>query len=326
MISRRAFLGTVAGGLLVAPLAVDAQQPGKVWRIGLLDGGEGLESPGSKGFRTGMRELGYVEGINFVIDVRFAQGRFERLRAFARELVTAKPDVIVANGTQAAEAAKAETTIIPIVVLVSDPVGTGLVRNLARPGGNITGLTLNMADIGAKRLQLFKEALPRLLHVAVLWNSADPPRVLEFKEIDDAARKLGINVRSIEIRHEDEFDRGLAEVVRRGTDAIVVLTDPFMRIHRARVINFATNHRIPVLSGYRLWAESGALMTYGPEFFDVARRMAGHVDKILKGARPGDLPVEQPTKFEFVINLKTAKALGLTIPQSLLLRADEVIQ
>jgi putative tryptophan/tyrosine transport system substrate-binding protein len=323
---RRTFLGALATGLLAAPLAAEAQPAGKVWRIGFLDGGEGLESPSPKAFRTGMRELGYVEGINFVIDSRFAQGRFERLRAFARELVTAKPDVIVANGTQAADAAKAETTITPIVIVASDPVGTRLVPNLARPGGNITGLTLNMVDIGAKRLQLFKETLPRLSHVAVLWKSADPPRVLEFKEIDEAAGKLGIKVRSIEIRREDEFDLGLAEAGRRGTDAILVLTDPFMRVHRARVVNFATNHRLPVLSGYGLWAESGAFMTYGPDLFDVARRTAGYVDKILKGAKPGDLPIEQPTKFELVINLKTAKALGLTIPPSLLQRADQVIE
>jgi putative ABC transport system substrate-binding protein len=323
---RRTFISGVTLGLLAAPLVAEAQPAGKVWRIGLLDGGKGPEDTSPKAFRTGMRELGYVEGINFVIDSRYAQGRFERLRAFARELVTAKPDVIVANGTQAAEAAKAETVIIPIVVVASDPVATRLVPNLARPGGNITGLTLNMVDIGAKRLQLFKEALPRFVHVAVLWNSADPPRVLEFKEIDEAARKLGVKARSIEIRHEDEFDRGLAEVVRRGADAIVVLTDPFMRIHRARVIDFALNHRLPVFSGYRVWAESGALMTYGADLFDVARRTAGYVDKILKGARPGDLPVEQPTKFELIINLKTAKSLGLTIPPSLLQRADQVIE
>jgi putative tryptophan/tyrosine transport system substrate-binding protein len=323
---RRTFLGALATGLLAAPLAAEAQPAGKVWRIGFLDGGEGLESPSPKAFRTGIRELAYVEGINFVIDSRFAQGRFERLRAFARELVTAKPDVIVANGTQAADAAKAETTITPIVIVASDPVGTRLVPNLARPGGNITGLTLNMVDIGAKRLQLFKETLPTLSHVAVLWNSADPPRVLEFKEIDEAAGKLGIKVRSIEIRREDEFDLGLAEAGRRGTDAILVLTDPFMRVHRARVVNFATNHRRPVLSGYGLWAESGAFMTYGPDLFDVARRTAGYVDKILKGAKPGDLPIEQPTKFELIINLKTAKALGLTIPPTLLQRADQLIE
>ena len=317
----------VAVLLLGATLIATAQQTGKaLYRIGLIATGAS-DAVGPKAFRAGMRELGYVEGGNLVIDGRYATGRAERLVGLAREVVTAKPDVIVVIGTQAAEAAKAATQRIPIVMaLVSDAVGTGLVPQLARPGGNVTGLTMMMPEISAKRLQLLKEVLPRVSQVAVLWNPADPPRRAEFKEAQAAAVKLGITIHSIEIRRLDEFDRALAELARSGVEGVLALSDPFTSIHRTRVIDFATRHRLPVVSSYGLWAESGALLTYGPDLSDIARRAATYVDKILKGARPEALPVEQPTKFELLINLKTAKALGITIPRSLLLRADQVIE
>ena len=317
----------VAVLLLGATLIATAQQTGKaIYRIGLISTGAS-DAVGPKAFRAGMRELGYVEGGNLVIDGRYATGRAERLAGLAREVVTAKPDVIVAIGTQAAEAAKAETKIIPIVMaLVSDAVGTGLVPRLPRPGGNVTGLTLTMPEISAKRLQLFKEVLPRLSQIAVLWNPADPPRLAEFQEVQQAAAKLGITVRSIELRRLDEFDRALAELTRGRVEAVLALSDPFTLLHRTRVIDFATKHRLPLASSYRLWAESGALMAYGPDLSDIARRAAIYVDKILKGAKPGNLPVEQPTRFDLVINMKTAKALGLTIPPSLLQRADQIIE
>ena len=326
-ITRPARLASAVALLLfAATLVATAQQTGKIYRVGLIATGasDGL---GPKGFRAGMRELGYVEGVNFVMDGRYAAGRAERLPALARELVTAKPDVIVAVGTQAAEAAKAETKSTPIVMaLVSDAVGTGLVPNLARPGGNVTGLTLMMPEISAKRLQLFKEVLPRFSQMAVLWNPADPPRLAEFKEVQEAAARLGITVRSIEIRRLDEFDRAVAELTRSRVEGVLALSDPFTLMHRTRVIDFATKHRLPVVSSYRPWAESGALMAYGPDLSDIARRAATYVDKIFKGVKPGDLSVEQPTKFELVLNRRTAKALGLTIPPSVLLQADQVVE
>src|SRR6266849_9554515 len=295
---RRVFLAGASAVLLAAPVAVEGQQAGKVYRVGFISIGVS-DGTGPTAFRVGMRELGYVEGVNFVIDGRYAAARAERLPALARELVTAKPDVIVAIGTQAAEAAKAETKSIPIVMsLVSDAVGTGLVSNLARPGGNVTGLTLMMPELSAKRVQLFKEVLPRLSQMAVLWNPADPPRLAEFKEVQEAAARLGITVRSVEIRRLDEFDRAVAELTRSRVEGVLVLSDPFTSMHRIRVIDFATKHRLPVVSSYRPWAESGALMAYGPDLSDIARRAATYVDKIFKGVKPGELSVEQPTKFE----------------------------
>jgi putative ABC transport system substrate-binding protein len=311
--------------ILVAPVVVRAQPGPKVWRIGVLatyTGSVNLEA-----FRSGMRDLGYVEGVNFASEVRNAEGRAERLPPFARELLAANVDLIVAMGTEAAQAAKASTKTTPIVMaLVSDAVGTGLVTSLARPTENVTGLTMTMPEISAKRLQLLKELLPKRPRVTVLWNSADPPRALEFQELKAVAQSLGLTVRSVEIKGPNDLERALAELLRRPSETVLVLSDPLTNVNRDRIIDVALKNRTALIGSYELWPNSGALMSYGPDLTDLTRRSALHVDKILRGAKPADLPVEQPTKFELIVNLKTAKALGLTVPQSLLLRASRVIE
>jgi len=329
MITRRMFLGTLAGGLLVAPLAAEGQQPAKVPRIGLLLGGSpsvGISSERIEAFRQGLRELGYVEGKNLAIEYRWAEGKPERFPDFAAELVRLKVDVIVAHTTPAALAAKNATEALPIVmVIIADPVGSGLVRNLPRPGGNITGLSFLAADLGAKQLQLLKEAVPTISRVGVLRIPANPAHTLILRGMETAAPTLRVTLQILDVRVVDDLESVFAALSKDRAGGVVVLPDPMLSQERRRIADLAAKHRLPDMYGV-LDPGAGGLMTYAADDRDNWRRAATFVDKILKGAKPADLPVEQPTKFELVINLKTAKALGLTIPQSVLQRADEVIQ
>ena len=329
MITRRTFLGTVAGGLLAAPLAAGAQQAGKVYRIGYLASYSSTTAPHRiEPFRQGLRELGWVEGKNIVIEYRWAEGRYERLPDLAAELVRLKVDVIVAAPTAAAVAAKNATGTIPIVMLgASDPVGLGLIASLARPGGNVTGVSYSVGvETFGKELELLKEIVPKVRRVAILSNPASPVQPLFIREVNGAARSLGIQLQLLEVRGPNEFEGAFAAMAKERVGALLVVADAMFIFHRTRLAALAARSRLPAAYGVRASVEAGGLMSYGPSVRDLFRRSATFVDKILKGAKPGDLPVEQPTKFELVINLKTAKALGLMIPQALLQRADEVIQ
>ena len=323
---RREFI-TLLGGAAAWPLAAGAQQPGKAYRIGLFNAGSEPPSELRSVIPDALRELGWIEGKNVIFERRYAENRLERLHEFAAELARLDVDVIVATGTLAPLAAKLATTTIPIVMTTAgDPLGTGLVTSLARPGGNVTGMSLMVPDVGGKRLELLKELLPRVLRVAVLWNAANPYPALVFKETQDAGQTLGIQVQSLEVRGLNDFD-GAFEVARRQhPDALITIEDPLTLDYRNQIADFAAGHQLPTLHGLREFVAAGGLMSYGANRVDLFRRAAGYVDKILKGANPADLPVQQPTKFEMVINLKTAKALGLDVPATLLARADEVIE
>jgi putative ABC transport system substrate-binding protein len=327
--TRRAFIGALTGGLLTVPITVHAQPAGKVYRIGYLSAGSGtLSSPYTTAFRQGLRELGWIEGQSIVIEYRSAEGQLERLPTLAAELVRLKLDVIVATPTPAALAAKSATGTIPIVgVSLADPVGLGLIPSLARPAGNVTGVSYSVgADIFGKDLELLKEVVPKVQRVAVLSNPDSPAQPLIISNIKGAARSLGLQLQLVDARGPGDFDGAFAAMARERAGALLVVTDPVFIPHRARLVNLAAKNRLPSIFTQRADVEAGGLMSYGPNFADMYRRAATYVDKILKGARPADLPVEQPTKFELVINLKTAKALDVTIPPSLLPRADEVIQ
>ena len=325
---RLGLIVTLALGFLSAPLAPDAQQPGKVHRIGILwPTSLSAGQPRLEAFRQGLRELGYVEGQNIAIEVRSAEGKVERLPGLAAKLVRLKVDVIVAAGTQAALAAKQATSTIPIVMAaVGDPVATGLVASLARPGGNLTGPSLMLPELIGKQLELLKEVVPKVSRVAVLWNSANPLGPPQMREAEGAARALRVRLQLLDVRDPNDFDTAFAAMTKERAGALLVIPDVVFVTHRARVADLAAKSRLPAVYWTRELVEAGGLMAYGANIPDMYRRAATYVDKILKGTKPGDLPIEQPTRFELVINLKTAKALGLTIPQSVLLRADEVIQ
>ena len=324
------FIVVLALGILALPLSVYAQAQGKVWRIGFLS----ATSPSSnaesiEALRQGLRELGYAEGQNIVIEYRWAEGRFERLPDLAAELVRLKVDVIVASTGQAALAAKNSTATIPIIMVgPSDPVGSGLVASLAQPGGNVTGLSLTSGlGIIGKQLELLHEAFPKLRQVAVLANAATPIITAGWlRETELAARSLGVQLRVVEVRDSDELDGAFSTIKKAHARALLVIADPLLALNRSRIVAFAASSRLPATYPYRSFVNAGGLMSYGVNVHDLFRRAATYVDKILKGAKPSGLPVERPTRFELVINLKTAKALGLTIPPSLLMRADEVIQ
>ena len=330
MMERRTFLGTLAGSLLAAPLAAGAQQPaGKVFRIGLL-GTVPLADPAASrlwgGFFDGLRQLGYVEGQNVVIEGRFSEGRSERFPTLAAELVRLKVDVIVAAG-YAPNAAKGATSTIPIVMTNhADPVGSGLAASLARAGGNVTGLTALAPALVGKQLQLLKEAMSRPPRVAVLFNPPNPNRPAFVRNAEVAARALEVRLHMIEAGTPTEFSSAFSAAMKESADALLVMSDPMFYGERRRLVDLAAKNRLPAVYPWREGVDAGGLMSYGPDIADLFRRAATYVDKILKGAKPGDLPVEQPTKFELIINLKTAKALGLTIPPSLLQRADQVIE
>jgi len=279
-------------------------------------------------FQQGLRDLGYVEGRNILIEYRWANGQFDRLPALATELVRARVNVIVAANTPAALAARNATSTIPIILVTSgDPVGSGLVASLARPGGNVTGLSLMPTlAISGKQLELLKEAFPTITHVAVLANPANPPTAGLLTEIERAALSLGLRLRIVQVRDSKEFGDAFATIKNERVPALLVIADPLVAENRDGIVAFAAANRLPAIYPYRLFVDAGGLMSYGADLSDLHRRAAIYVDRILKGAKPAELPIEQPTKFELVVNLKTAKALGLTIPPSLLRRADHVIQ
>jgi putative ABC transport system substrate-binding protein len=328
MMDRRTFLGTLTGGLLAAPLAAGAQQADRMARIGYL--GRDLVPHLHEAFLQGLRDLGYVEGRNVVIEYRDAEGKPERLPALAAELVALKVDVIVAPTTVAALAAKQATRTLPIVFPVAaDPVTSGLVASLARPGGNVTGLSNLAPELVGKGLEQLKQAVPGVSRVAVLWQpGALPERTRKdmLKEAEVAARALGVRLQSVEARGADDFDRAFSDMTKGAAGALTVLGSSMFFSERRRLVDLAAKNRLPAVYPGREFVDAGGLMAYGPDLADLFRRAPTYVDRILNGEKPGDLPVEQPTKFELVINLKTAKALGLTIPQSLLQRADQVIE
>jgi len=327
VIDRRAFLGTMAGSLLAAPLAAEAQQAGKVYRVGFLWDSPTVFPDAIEAFRRGLRDLGYVEGRTIAIEYRWVEGKPERMREFAEELVRLKVDVIVAPASIYVEAAKRATSTIPIIFMShADPIGSGHVASLARPGGNITGLSLMMTETSAKGLELLKAAVPGLARVAVIWDPATPSHKPALNAVEVMGRALGLRIQPVAVRSATEFDSAFSAISRERADAVLVLSTPIFIAGAKRLAELAITHKLPSIFGPRHHVEAGGLMSYSPDRAEVWRRDAIYVDKILKGAKPGDLPVEQATKFELVINMKTAKALGLTIPQSLLLRADEVIQ
>jgi putative ABC transport system substrate-binding protein len=335
--TRRWFVTRLPLGLVAAPRVAEAQQARKVYRIGYLSPSspsdpERLASPfGERGlaaFRQGLRELGYVEGENIAIEKRWAEGRFERLPDLAAELVRLKVDVIVSVVTQASLAAKHATRTIPIVMVAAgDPLGSGLVASLARPGGNVTGPSSMYSDLVGKQLEVLKEIVPKLSRVAVLWNPANAAwHAQMLKATGVAAPALGLQVQLLEARGPDELEGAFAAMTRQHASALLVAVDVIFALHARRIADLAAKRHLPAMYGSSEHVEAGGLISYAPNIPDVFRRAATYVDKILKGAKPGYLPVEQPTKFELVINLKTAKALGLTIPPSLLARADQVIE
>jgi putative ABC transport system substrate-binding protein len=348
-VNRRAFIGTLGLGFLAAPLAAGAQQPaGKVWRIGVLSpvplttleapsgpslskaqGRSSADDPGRCAVNLLLQwafcQFGYVEGHNLKIEARW--GAPDQLPALATELVRLKLDIIHAIGPVAIRAAKQATAAVPIVMMTSgDPVALGFVETLARPGGNVTGVSFLGEQLSGKLLELLKQAVPRGSRVAVLWNPANGAHAGYLREAQAAAQPLGVTLQPLEVRSPDDFDRVFGRITRERADAILSLLDPLFTANLRLIAEFAAKSRLPSLYGARELADAGGLMTYGPNLVELNRQMASYVDRILKGAKPADLPVEQPTKFELVINLKTAKALGLTIPPSLLQRADQVIE
>jgi len=325
---RRRFISAATLSLFAVPLAAEAQQAAKIPRIGFLGNATAaLEANLVGPFREGLRELGYLEGRNLLIEYRWAEGQYERFPALIAELIALKVDVIVTAGTPASLAVKRATTPIPLVmVAVGDPVATGLVASLARPGGNITGLTSISPELDGKRLELLREVVPKLSHIAVLWNAASPLQVVAEKQTQAAAQVLRMKVLSLGVRTPEEIEDAFAAIVRERPGALLVLADRLFLYHRARIMDFAARHRLPGVHAYRELVEVGGLMSFGPSYAGMHRRAAYFVDRILKGAKPADLPVERPATFELVLNLKAAKALGLTIPQSVLLRATDVIQ
>jgi putative ABC transport system substrate-binding protein len=315
--------------LSAPPLVAAAQPAGKMARVAYLSASSAASATwGVEAFRQGLRELGYIEGRHILIEYRWADGRFDRLPALAAELARLKVDVIVASNTPAALAAKHVTSTIPIVTVTSgDPVGSGLVATLAHPGGNVTGLSLfPTLEISGKQLELLKEAFPTVSHVAGLANPANPPTAGLLTETELAARALGLRLRVLHVREPKDFDDAFTMMKNERVPALLVIADPLVNDNRGRIVAFAATHRVPAIYPYRTFVDAGGVMSYGVDLSDLSRRAATYVDRILKGAKPADLPIEQPTKFELVVNLKTAKALGLTIPSSLLLRADHVIQ
>jgi putative tryptophan/tyrosine transport system substrate-binding protein len=321
----------VAVVLLALGVTAEAQQPKKVPRIGYLSIGDpATESTRAEGIRLALRELGYIEGQNIATEYRYAAGKLDRVPELAAELVRLKVDILVVGGPIPIRAAKNATKTIPIVMigLGPDPVEAGFIESLARPGGNVTGLTNLGPELGGKRLELFKEAVPKLARVAVLYDPTIPASVRELKDVlPAAARALGLTVRSWEVRAADDFDKIFATISKWRPDGLYVLVSgPLMSANRKRIVGFLLKSRLPSMYNSRESVDAGGLMSYGADLADSYRRVAYYVDKILKGAKPADLPVEQPTKFELVINLKTAQQISLTIPQSLLYRADKVIK
>jgi putative ABC transport system substrate-binding protein len=327
MIDRRSFVAAVAGGIVATPLLSFAQQPSRVWHIGFLSPLSRSETDRQDGFRKGMREIGYLEGRDFVIDGRFAEGQYQRIPGLAEELVRMNVDVIVVWGTPASIAVAQASSTLPIVILsVTDPIGSGLAASLAQPGRNITGVSNLSRDLSGKLLELLLQVVPGISRIAALRNPLNPSSALQLNETETAARALRLEFQLVEARTPEDLEVAFATIRRGRATGIVVLTDAMFIGQRHRIADLATKNRLPTVFARRENTEAGGLMSYGPSLSDQFRRAATYVAKIFKGAKPADLPIEQPTTLELVINVKTAKALGLTIPQSLLVRADELIQ
>ena len=326
MIGRRTFVTVISAWLAIAPLAAKAQQAAPVRRIGVLSPFAASDAARwHEAFRQGLRELGWIEGKNISIEYRYAEGPAD-LPALAAELVRMKVDVIVTSATATLPAKEATRTIPIVMASNADPVAMGMVDSLARPGGNVTGLSQISSELAGKRLQLLKEIVPNLSRVAVMWNPGGRGSTVNWQEMQLPARSLGLELYPLETRKSNDFDRSFADASRAHVGALAIMPSPLFAANLRRISDLAIKSRLPAIFNLREFADSGGLVTYGPNRTDEFRRAATYVDKILKGAKPADLPVEQPTKFDLVINLKTAKTLGLTIPQSLLLRADEVIE
>jgi len=325
-VKRRIFIGGISL-TLVAVSSVARGQTGRVPRVGFLTAFASGDIPlWREGFRQGLQDLGYREGHNIIIEYRFADGHPDRLPALANELVGLKLDVIAAETTPASLALKQATGTIPIVMtIVADPTKSGLVGSLARPEGNITGMSLQLPDLSAKRLQILKEIIPTLTRVGVLWNSTSPITSAQFGATDAAAQRMGIQLEKLAVQGADDLKKALEAATARRSGAVLVLDDFLMTRHIAQIAALTLKNRMPTMTGISGFAEAGGLATYGPNFPIVSRRAAVYVDRILKGGKPGDLPIEQPTNFELIVNLKAAKTLGLTVPTSLLVRADRVI-
>jgi putative tryptophan/tyrosine transport system substrate-binding protein len=323
---RRAFISLLGGGVAAWPLAARAQQPGKIYRVGLLATGPGAPER-RQTLLSGLAARGFVDGKNLVALQRSADARPERLDGLAAQLKAENVDVIVTFGYPAALAAKKSTKDIPIVITgAGDPVATGLVDGLARPGGNITGVTELGTELSAKRLEILRDALPTLTHVAMLWNATDLGMTMRYRSAEDAARLLGVKVQTLGVREPDDFEHAFAEMTRDRPDAILMVSDALTILNRKRVVEFANIRRLPTIFESVAPVRDGGLMSYGPKESEIGERAAYFVARILAGARPADLPLELPTHFELLINLKTAQALGLTLPPTLLARADEVIE
>ena len=322
---RREFITLVGGGAMAWPLAARAQQAASISRIGILWPGASLPAPPRmESFRQGLRELGYVDGQNVVIEIRYAQGGLQQLPELAADLVRLKVDVIQASGDLAPRVAQQATTTIPIVAMSDDILGAGLIASLSRPGGNTTGLTILSPELSVKRLELLKEVVPRLSRVSALWDPTTGTSQVAMTE--EAARSLNLKLQVLEVRRRDEVVEAIRAARNSQTEAINIFSSPFLASLAPEIISFAAEYRLPAIYQWREHAEAGGLISYGPSLAAMFRQAAGIVVKILKGTKPADLPVEQPTKFELVVNAKTAKSLDLTIPPSILLRADEVIE
>jgi putative ABC transport system substrate-binding protein len=325
---RRQFITLLGGAAATWPLAARAQQPAKIPRIGFLGNSTATMEANLIGpLRDGLRELGYEEGRNVIIEFRWADGKYDQFPALVAELLAAKVDVIITAGTPATLAIKKATSTVPLVyIAVGDPVGTGVVPNLGRPGGNITGLSSIAPDLEGKRLELLREVVPKLSHVAFFLNPANAFHTASMRQARVAAQSLGIKLQPMEVNKSEQLDGAFASIVKEKPDALLILADRVFLHNRKRMMEFAIQQRLPSVNAYRELVEAGGLISYGPSYEDMHRRAAVYVDKILKGTKPADLPIEQPTKFTLLINLKTAKTLGLTVPPTLVARADELIE
>ena len=311
--------------LAIAVMAEAQQQAKKMPRVGILFMG-GRDQPHLEAFKQGLREHGYSEGKNIVLEYRYAEGRYDRLPELAQEFVRENVDVIVTTSSMSAQAARKATATIPIVMTSGSPVERGLAESFAKPGGNVTGLSVLVSDLSSKRLELLKETFPKMVRAGVLWSSRESESVIGFKETQDAAKAFSVKLKAVELRKADDIDKAFAEMLKNHVDAVVVVLNPLVTLHSKRIVEAALKHRLPGMFPTRQFAEEGGLMAYGPLIGDLYHRAATYVDKILRGTKPADLPVEQPTKFDFVVNLKAAKEIGVTVPPNVLARADKVIK
>jgi len=323
--NRKITVLTLCAMLLALCVSAQAQQSGKIPRVGILFIG-GRDQPHLQSFKQGLHELGYAEGKNIKLEYKYAEGKEERLDELAAEFVREKVDVIITTASVSALAARKATQIIPIVMTSGSPIETGLAKSLARPGGNVTGLTVMVSDLSGKRLEILKETLPKMIRVGVLWTPREVEAKRGFAETETAAKAFSLRIHSAQVNTRSDFERAFAEISKAHVDGLDVILSPLATLNSKHIVELATKYRLPGMYATRQFAEEGGLMAYGPLIGDLYRRAATYVDKILKGAKPEDLPVEQPTKFEFIINLKTAKQIGLTIPPTVLFQADKIIK